>query len=199
MAAAARRRGTPPLRHRRQALPLEGGGPYRLAVVADTHGRCHPAALESIAAQRPAYILHAGDIGDLTILDDLEELAPTIAVRGNVDGRDSGLHDIVTLALTTESGGKLTILLTHIGIARTKLRSEIRKLAWAQDADLVVCGHSHIPWLGTDGGLVVFNPGSIGPRRFALPITFGVIDVAPEGVNLSHLDCERGGIAWRPS
>ncbi len=197
MAAAARRRKTPPARHEKRILPLPGGDSSCIVAIADSHGRLHPGSAKLIREREPGYILHAGDIGQLTILDDLERLAPTIAVRGNIDGRNSGLYDILTLELTTESGLAFTILLTHIAIARTRLRSEIRKLAWAQDVDLVVCGHSHIPWLGTDGGLAVLNPGSIGPRRFALPTTFGAIDISPSGVELSHVDCETGE-RWRP-
>jgi hypothetical protein len=61
----------------------------------------------------------------------------------------------------------------------------------------VVCGHSHVPFIGRDRGLSVFNPGSIGPKRFHLPIVFGVIDIAKNGVSLQHIDCETGE-RWEP-
>jgi predicted phosphodiesterase len=67
----------------------------------------------------------------------------------------------------------------------------------AEDASLVVCGHSHVPFIGRDRGLAVFNPGSIGPRRFHLPIVFGTIDLSPTEVRLAHIDCETG-TAWSP-
>lgn len=169
----------------------------RLIALADTHGRLHPAALEHIAARDPATILHAGDIGELTILDELGSLAPTIAVRGNIDTRSVGLYDFITLGLTSARGSVLTVLLTHIAIARTRLHRDVRTIAQAQGADLVVCGHSHIPWIGTDQGIAVLNPGSLGPKRFALPITFAVIDISPNGVDLHHVDCETG-LRWRP-
>ena len=70
-------------------------------------------------------------------------------------------------------------------------------MARARGASLVVCGHSHVPFIGRDQGLVVFNPGSIGPRRFHLPIVFGVIDLGPGGVKLRHVDCETGR-TWEP-
>ena len=74
---------------------------------------------------------------------------------------------------------------------RSYLRGEAavpRPTARAADAGLVVCGHSHVPLLVRDGDLVVFNPGSCGPRRVGLPITFGVIDIGPEGATLRHVD-----------
>jgi uncharacterized protein len=61
----------------------------------------------------------------------------------------------------------------------------------------VVCGHSHVPFLGRDRGLTVFNPGSIGPRRFHLPIVFGTIDVTLAGLRFAHVDCETG-MQWSP-
>lgn len=71
------------------------------------------------------------------------------------------------------------------------------RLAHAEHASIVVCGHSHVPFMGRDRGLVIFNPGSIGPRRFLLPIVFGVIDVARDGIALRHVDCETGA-TWQP-
>ena len=62
----------------------------------------------------------------------------------------------------------------------------------------MVCGHSHVPFIGIDKGLGVFNPGSMGPRRFALPIVFGVIDVPVQGsMRLRHVSCETGQ-TWMP-
>ena len=62
---------------------------------------------------------------------------------------------------------------------------------------MVVCGHSHVPFLGRDRGHAVFNPGSSGPRRFQLPITLGVLDVSRSGVQMRHVDCETG-LPWQP-
>ena len=70
-------------------------------------------------------------------------------------------------------------------------------MARAERASLVVCGHSHVPFIGQERDLTVFNPGSIGPRRFHLPIVFGTIAVAPQGIRLAHVDCETGQ-PWLP-
>ena len=67
----------------------------------------------------------------------------------------------------------------------------------AAGASLVVCGHSHVPFIAKQRGLTVFNPGSIGPRRFHLPIVFGTIAVTPQAVRLAHVDCETGR-PWSP-
>ena len=66
----------------------------RLAVVADTHSHPHAKTAERLLALAPDAILHAGDIGDLAVLDDLAAIAPVIAVRGNIDGRGNALPDV---------------------------------------------------------------------------------------------------------
>jgi predicted phosphodiesterase len=78
-----------------------------------------------------------------------------------------------------------------------KLRADALRLAHAAGAKLVVCGHSHVPFIGRDRGLTVFNPGSIGPRRMHLPIVFGVLRVAEGKLSLRHVDCETGR-DWLP-
>lgn len=91
----------------------------------------------------------------------------------------------------------MKVLMTHIAVYGPKIRAEVAKAAREAGATLIVCGHSHVPFIGRDKGLTVFNPGSIGPRRFSLPIVFGTIDVTPTGVRLAHVNCETGG-AWSP-
>lgn len=184
---------TPPRTEQRTLALPEGGGV--IAVVADTHSHPHPDALPLLRALSPAAIMHAGDIGDLGVLTALEEIAPLIAVRGNIDGRE-GPPDIVELTIT-RGDSALRVLLTHIAVRGPRLRADARRLAEGFRADLLVCGHSHVPLIARDGRVVVFNPGSIGPRRFALPIVFGAIDVTPTGVDLRHIDCETGA-RWRP-
>jgi putative phosphoesterase len=186
----------PPRPTRRTAtLPLRAGT-ARIAAVADTHSHPHPATAARLAKLQPDAILHAGDIGDLTVLDDLATIAPLFAVRGNIDGRANDLPDILTLDLE-DGDRRLRLLLLHIAVHGPRLRSEVARLARAEQASLVVCGHSHVPFIGGDRHVTVFNPGSIGPRRFNLPIVFGLIDIAPTGVRLTHIDCETGD-PWSP-
>ncbi|HEX2570460.1 MAG TPA: metallophosphoesterase family protein [Polyangia bacterium] len=172
-------------------LPIHGDS-VRLAVVSDTHSQPHVKTAERLAALAPAAILHGGDIGDLRVLDDLGQIAPVYAVRGNIDTHARALPDVLTLDV-----GALRILLTHIAVYGPKLRREVARMAQAEKASLVVCGHSHVPFLGRDQGIAVFNPGSIGPRRFSLPIVFGTIDLTPSGVRCQHIDAATGA-TWLP-
>lgn len=179
-------------------VPARADGSLRLAVVADTHSAPHPATTRHLRSQAPDGILHAGDIGDLAVLDELEKIAPLFAVRGNIDVRLPSVPDVLTLDLVAGDALLLRILLMHIAVDGPRLRADAARLARARDASLVVCGHSHVPLVARDGDLSVFNPGSAGPRRFRLPIVFGTIDVTPTAVRLAHFDCETGQ-RWLPS
>lgn len=179
-------------------IPLRADGTLRIAVVADTHSAPHADAHRHLNGLRPDAVLHAGDIGDLKVLDQLAAIAPLHAVRGNIDTRADDLPDVLVIDLTNGADQtQLRLFLTHIALVGPRLRADVQRMARAQGAQLVVCGHSHVPFMGRDGGLTVFNPGSIGPRRFHLPIVFGTIDVTPTGVALSHFDCQTGA-RWHP-
>lgn len=172
-------------------------GALRLVVVADTHGEPHPSSRDRISAQHPDAILHAGDIGDLKVLDELKEIAPTWAVRGNIDVHAPELPEALAIDVCDGDAPLFTILLLHIAVYGPKLRAEVAQRARAEGASVVVCGHSHVPFIGRDKGITVFNPGSIGPRRFHLPVVFGVIDVRGGRVDMRHVDCESGEL-WTP-
>lgn len=191
-------RNTQPLALRDTAISLNDAGALRLAIVADTHSIPHAKAAEWIAALSPDAILHAGDIGQHVVLEDLARIAPVIAVRGNIDVRAPHLPDVVTLDVRQGDRTALKILLTHIAVNGPKLRADAARLAARSGASLVVCGHSHVPFIGRDRGLAVFNPGSIGPRRFRLPIVFGVLEIASGRLSLRHVDCETGK-PWEPA
>ena len=180
--------------HSREELRLDGEA-LRIVAVADTHGRPHPALGARIDELAPAHIVHAGDVGDLAVLGSLEKHAPVTAVRGNVDGHD--LPDFVTVVVRHGERALLNMLLTHVAVYGPKLRADVARIARAEDASLVICGHSHVPFAAHDRGITVFNPGSVGPRRFQLPIVLGVIDVTATGVSVRHIDCETG-LAWSP-
>jgi uncharacterized protein len=184
------------LTHRRETLEVPNAK-ARLVLVADTHSAPHPDSATHIAAQQPTHILHAGDIGDLAVLDDLAQLAPVTSVRGNIDVHARDLPDAITLDVRDLDGPLVTLLLVHIAVYGPKLRAEIAKLARAEGATIVVCGHSHVPFIGRDKGLVVVNPGSIGPRRFQLPIVFAAMDVSRERISMHHVSCETGQ-RWTP-
>lgn len=132
-----------------------------IGVISDTHGLLRP---EAIAALRGSdYIIHAGDIGDPAILTELETIAPVIAVRGNCDRGDWAGKIPLTNVLEVDG---LTIYVLHI-LENLDLKPEAAGFA------VVVGGHSHIPKQERRNGVLYFNPGSAGPRRFQLPIAVG--------------------------
>ncbi|MBX7078106.1 MAG: metallophosphatase family protein [Nannocystaceae bacterium] len=179
--------------HDRIATRDDGG--LRLAVVADTHGAPHRALDQRLAALRPDAILHAGDIGDVAVLAALQRHAPLFAVRGNIDAREQ--PDVRVLELVDGDRVRLRIALLHIALAGVRLRADAARIAVGESADLVICGHSHIPLVARDRGVAIFNPGSCGPRRFQLPILFGTLELTRDAVRVRHVDCESGQ-PWAP-
>ena len=176
---------------------MRADGSVRLGIVADTHSAPHERGLVHLAAQKPDFILHGGDIGELSVLDRLAEIAPVHAVRGNIDVRASELPDVLTLELVHEERTQITLMLTHIALYGSRIRPDAAKRARAEKASVIICGHSHVPFIGQERGLSIFNPGSIGPKRFHLPILFGAMDLSPTAVSLRHFDCETGAV-WTP-
>ena len=179
------------------SLPLRPDGTARLAVVADTHSKPHPDAARQLAALAPDAILHAGDIGDLSVLAELGTIAPVFAVRGNIDTRAPDLPDVLTLDLMNGEQRMARLLMLHIAVYGPRIRADASRLAHEAAASLIVCGHSHVPFLTQERGITAFNPGSIGPRRFMLPIVFGTIEISPTDIRVAHHDVETGR-PWSP-
>ena len=132
-----------------------------IGLISDTHGLLRDEALAALRASD--YIIHAGDIGDPLILQRLAEIAPVTAVRGNVD-RGAWAKNIPATNLL-EAGG-LSLYVLH-NLQDLDLKPEVSGFA------AVISGHSHIPKQETRNGVLYFNPGSAGPRRFRLPVTLG--------------------------
>jgi putative phosphoesterase len=179
------------------SIELRPDGGLLLGVVADTHSHPNEQGLAHLAALKPNAILHAGDVGDLAVLDQLQQIAPVFAVRGNIDSHAPELPDVLTIDVMDQGKRVLRTMLLHIAVLGPKIRSDVANRARAQGASLVVCGHSHVPFMGQEKNLTVFNPGSIGPKRFTLPILFGAIEIAPKNISLRHIDALTGK-AWAP-
>lgn len=189
-----RKGGKPPEKTLEQQV--EAFETMRVAVVADTHSKPHAQGVSHLQALRPDLILHAGDIGDDAVIHTLAQIAPTLVVRGNIDPRDRADH--LRIRLHRGETTWLVIYLTHIAVRGPRLMPSVAEVAKRRGAGLVICGHSHVPLIASDRGLSVFNPGSIGPRRFALPITFGMIELkGPGRIGAHHIDCETGE-RWTP-
>ena len=134
-----------------------------IGVISDTHGLLRP---EAMAALRGAeHIIHAGDVGKPEILQQLGEIAPVTAVRGNIDKGTWALKLPETQVV--ELSGITIYVLHDLGTLDLKPQ--------AAGFKVVIAGHSHVPKQELRDGVLYFNPGSAGPRRFKLPITVGRI------------------------
>jgi uncharacterized protein len=136
-----------------------------VGVISDTHGLLRPEAVTVL--QGSDYIIHAGDLGDPQILDRLAEIAPVTAVRGNVDHGAWARKIPTTNVLEI---GEVSIYVLHI-LQELDLKPEAAKFA------AVVYGHSHVPKQESKNGVLYFNPGSAGPRRFKLPVSVGRLTI----------------------
>ena len=145
----------------------------RLGVISDTHGLLRPEVFEVFA--EVDHILHGGDIGPPSILDELETIAPVTAVYGNTDGRD--IRDRLPQVATIELDG-FTIVVTH-GDQFGSPTPEAVQAAFPR-AEIIVYGHTHRPLLTlVDVVVTVMNPGGAGPRRFNLPPSVGILELEP--------------------
>ena len=152
-----------------------------LGVISDTHGLLRPEAVDALRGV--SRILHAGDIGAPEILEQLQALAPVTAVRGNVDG--GALARKLPLSEVIEVDG-ISIYMLHI-LDKLDLKPE------AAGFSAVIYGHSHVPKIEQKNGVLYFNPGSAGPRRFKLPVTVGKLMVDGRNVHaeIFHLAVPR--------
>ncbi len=133
----------------------------RIGVISDTHGLLRGEAVKVLGGSD--YIIHAGDIGAPEILEELAAIAPVTAVRGNVDHAAWAKKLSVTDLL--EVGGVSIYVLHNL--------QELDLTPEAAGFRVVVSGHSHMPMQKTQNGVLYFNPGSAGPRRFKLPVSVG--------------------------
>jgi putative phosphoesterase len=146
-----------------------------IGVISDTHGLLRP---EAVAALRGVeHILHAGDVGDVAVLDALREIAPVTAIRGNVD--IAGPCAELPATDVVELGDKLFYLVHSV--------HDLDINPVAAGVAMVVSGHSHKASVAVRDGVVFFNPGSAGPRRFSLPVTVGFVTVE-DGVEATVME-----------
>ena len=135
----------------------------RIGVLSDTHGLLRPEVLEALRGVD--HILHAGDVGEMGILERLRTLAPVAAIRGNIDV--SGPCADLPATEAIELNGRLVYMLHSL----TDLDLHPRAAGIA----VVISGHSHKASLHSQDGVLYLNPGSAGPRRFRLPVTLAYL------------------------
>jgi putative phosphoesterase len=141
----------------------------KIGVVSDTHGLLRPEVLLALAGVER--ILHLGDVGQSEILEELAKIAPVTAVRGNVD-REGACARLPETEVVLVEGRYIYML--H-DVKTLHLDPVAGKFA------AVLSGHTHVPNFHTKKGVLYFNPGSCGPRRFELPVSVGLLEVSAEG------------------
>jgi putative phosphoesterase len=138
---------------------------FLLGIISDTHGLLRPEALS--AFKNSQAIIHAGDIGNSQILDQLKTIAPVFAIRGNVDTEPWAS----SLPLTA------VVVLQNISIYVLHQLEQLDLNPKAAGFHIVVSGHTHKPESHRHDGVLYINPGSAGPRRFSLPISLAILDL----------------------
>jgi putative phosphoesterase len=144
--------------------------PMRIGIISDTHGLLRPEVTERLAGVH--YIIHAGDIGRAEVISGLRKIAPVTAIRGHID-RGEWAAQYPDTALV-KLGGRSFYVLHNL--------KELDLDPAAAGIDVVVSGHSHRPKIETVGGVLYFNPGSAGPRRFTLPIALATLELTGDTI-----------------
>lgn len=146
----------------------------RIGLISDTHGLLRPQVVQFLEGCE--HIIHAGDICDAAILDRLSALAPVTAVRGNNDFGNwaEELHETELVRM-----GEVGIYVIH-DLALLHIKPSARGI------DVIVSGHSHKPHAYRRDGVLYVNPGSVGPRRFSLPVAAAELLIDGAEVTVNH-------------
>ncbi len=146
--------------------PVTGGAAGAVGLISDTHGLLRPEAVAALEGCR--LIVHAGDVGSPEILPRLADIAPVIAVKGNID---TGAWASRLPETEVATAGRARIYVLH-------RLADLALDPAASGFHIVVSGHSHKPGRTERDGVLYVNPGSAGPRRFKLPVTVARLNVA---------------------
>jgi uncharacterized protein len=150
----------------------------RIGLISDTHGLLRPEAIDFLRGSD--FIVHAGDIGNARVLQDLGTLAPVTAVRGNNDNGPWAEAISETAVLRVD---EVSIYVLH-DLAQLSVDPGAARF------QVVVSGHSHRPLVEQRDGMLYVNPGSSGPRRFRLPVAVGELKVAGSSVKARVVELE---------
>ena len=143
----------------------------RIGVISDTHRLVRPEILTALEGVE--HIIHAGDMGSPDVIAELRRIAPVTAIRGNADAGDWAREFPETAIV--QAGGIMIYVIHNIDSLDLDPR--------ASEFSAVVYGHSHVPMQQTRDGVLYFNPGSAGPRRFHLPVSMGHLTVRGKSIS----------------
>jgi putative phosphoesterase len=149
-----------------------------VGVISDTHGLVRPEAIQAL--EGVDLILHAGDIGNPTVLETLKALAPVVAVRGNND-KGEWAESLPNWEVVEIDAVSIYMLhdIKEMDISPT-----------AAEFQVIISGHSHIPKVEERRGVLYLNPGSAGPRRFKLPVSLVRLSITGPNVAARLIELE---------
>ena len=156
----------------------------RIGLISDTHGRLRNEVFEHFAGVER--ILHAGDIGPLDLLAELESIAPVTAVYGNTDGFE--VRDHVARVAEVEVGG-YRIVVMHGDQLGSPTPEGLRDAV--PHAGVIVYGHTHRPLIDRAGSSLVVNPGSAGAARFGIAPSLGILTLSESGLDVELVELPR--------
>ena len=147
---------------------------YRVGVISDTHIPAFPALPEAVWTHFDgvALIIHAGDLSRLSVLDQLETIAPVVAAQGNIEEDD--VRRTVPLKREVVVGGCRIGVVHILGDAQSRSRAARQEFPTAR---CVVFGHSHTPYNQEHDGQLLFNPGSATDRRRQPTCSLGLLTI----------------------
>jgi uncharacterized protein len=158
----------------------------RVGIISDTHGLLRPEAVAAL--QHSDLIIHAGDIGEQSVLDALRQIAPVFAVRGNNDHGDWA--EKIPASGYVKAGGLSLYVLHDL--------NELDQPLSAETCAAVIAGHSHRALVREREGVLFINPGSAGPRRFHLPVTVARLQIRDSELTASIIDLAPAEAITRP-
>ncbi len=150
---------------------MKTGNSFTVGIISDTHGLLRQEAVDAL--QDTDLIIHAGDIGKFSIIDELNSIAPIVAVRGNMDN-ENWAYQLKRTEIVEKN--KILFCVIH-DISRLDLDPAVSNIK------VVISGHSHRPSTGRHKGVLYINPGSAGPRRSTLPVTVALLRVTGKSLD----------------
>lgn len=151
---------------------------FTVGLISDTHDLLRPEIFHIFDGCD--FIIHAGDIGKIEIIDALEKIAPVIAVKGNCDR-----GELVGQFPQTEA--------VEIGEKSIYIIHDIKELDISLESgfDVIIYGHSHKPSIETKAEVLLVNPGSAGPKRFNLPISVGKLYISGKEIQAEIIELNK--------
>lgn len=165
------------------------GRSVSVGLISDTHGLFRPAVAEVFSGVE--LIVHAGDVGEMTVLDRLEAIAPTVAVFGNVDDRDNPRLAPVRHVQV----GPLSLRVSHGHELGSPTPARLLDAYADGSVDIIVFGHTHKSVVTRERraahhDILIVNPGAAGPRRFNLPPSVALLTVTDRAVDVRIVEME---------